>query len=208
MGRAKLEQRVFVGVIALLAIVVIGLTAINRYNARSQAPRPTLEFGTLRISTSPAKLAVYVDDALRGKTPLHGKQPFRSAPLLINKLTPGVHQLRIEREHVEPLTREVTIHANETENLHLMLWHSDTVVEMNDGRSHSGMIVARTSGYTDLATRPNSIRRLLNADIASSHRSLQPKMKTSPEMEPRIDSKTGTPEYIFDPFPNDKLKKK
>ena len=150
-------------------------------------------------TTSPADAEILIDDVLVGRTPVEGHRRFRSGPLLVRDLSPGVHRIAARRADAEPATRELTLQPGTQQHLHLVIWHPEEVLRTVDGRILRGMVVEQTPDFVDFATSPTAVERIAASQIAVNRPTLQPRLQ--PPLEPQLRDKSGTPGYLIEPFP-------
>nr|RMD81800.1 MAG: PEGA domain-containing protein [Lentisphaerota bacterium] len=70
------------------------------------------KYGSLVVTTEPSECRVLVDGALRGMT-IPGDVPGISKPMHIEKLSPGVHNLVIEKPGFQTVSKQVVVAQGE-----------------------------------------------------------------------------------------------
>jgi hypothetical protein len=200
----RVTNYLIAGVIAVLAVVAIALP-LMRHNARDAAvpEAQAVSTGTtstvLQISTTPSRVEVLLNGQSRGLSTVAEHHRYRSAPLVLNDLTPGVYELTARREDGTSVTRQVTLQPGDNQFVHVLVWQAESVVKTKDGRRLVGMIVDRTHQHLEIATSAKSVVRLNLEDLVDEKRTLLPNMR--PPIPAEQDPVTGDPTYVVDPFP-------
>lgn len=139
-----------------------------RGEQRTEEFRLSANTGRLEITTEPAGAAVFIDGQRSGETAATPGDTTRvSAPLAVESLADGEHELRVVRKGCFDKSQKITVNRGRTLTLHVALLRRfipDTEISTARG-VYTGVLVSRDDTAIRLETAPGVVQAFPLKDI-------------------------------------------
>ena len=131
--------------------------------------RLTANIGSIRVSTSPADVSIFISGKEAGKTVAKQEATDQiSEPLIIQEVLTGEHEVSFVRQGYTPVKKTITVKRNETAVLESVklprLFIPDIELQTRNG-VYKGVYIGKDQELYRIETSPGLIRAFPNADI-------------------------------------------